>query len=55
MERALAIREKVLGCAHPDTTTSLDNLAVLLEGQGDFAGAAAVRARRAQPRESARP
>ena len=55
MERALAIREKVLGRAHPDTTTSLDNLAVLLEGQGDFAGAAAVRARRAQPRESASP
>ena len=34
-ERALAIREKVLGRAHPDTTTSLDSLAVLLEGQGD--------------------
>ncbi len=38
-ERALAIREKVLGAEHPDTAESLDNLAVLLQAQGDLAGA----------------
>ena len=38
-ERALAIREKVLGPEHPDTATSLSNLAILLQDQGDFAGA----------------
>ena len=38
-ERALAIREKVLGPEHPDTATSLNNLALLLQAQGDFAGA----------------
>ena len=38
-ERALAIREKVLGPEHPHTATSLNDLAYLLEAQGDFAGA----------------
>ena len=38
-ERALAIREKVLGAEHPDTATSLNNLAALLQAQGDLAGA----------------
>ena len=38
-ERALAIREKVLGAEHPDTATSLNNLASLLQAQGDLAGA----------------
>ena len=38
-ERALAIREKVLGAEHPDTATSLNNLALLLQAQGDLAGA----------------
>jgi Tfp pilus assembly protein PilF len=38
-ERALAIREKALGPEHPDTTTSLNNLAVLLQDQGDPARA----------------
>ena len=38
-ERALAIREKVLGPEHPDTATSLNNLAFLLQDQGDLAGA----------------
>ncbi len=38
-ERALAIREKVLGPEHPDTATSLNNLAALLEQLSDFAGA----------------
>jgi tetratricopeptide (TPR) repeat protein len=38
-ERALAIREKVLGCDHPLTATSLNNLGRLLRDQGDLAGA----------------
>ena len=38
-ERALAICEKALGPDHPDTATSLNNLAVLLRAQGDFAAA----------------
>jgi tetratricopeptide (TPR) repeat protein len=35
---ALAIREKTLGPEHPDTATSLNNLALLLRHQGEFAG-----------------
>ena len=35
---ALAMREKVLGPDHPDTATSLHNLALLLRDQGDLAG-----------------
>ena len=55
-ERALAIREKVLGPEHPDTATSLNNLASLLQAQGDLAGgAAALRARAGDLREGARP
>jgi tetratricopeptide (TPR) repeat protein len=38
-ERALAIREQVLGAEHPNTATSLNNLGVLLQVQGDYAGA----------------
>ena len=38
-ERALAIHEKALGPEHPDTAASLNNLAVLLRHEGDFAGA----------------
>jgi tetratricopeptide (TPR) repeat protein len=38
-ERALAIREKVLGAEHPDTASSLNNLADPLLAQGDLAGA----------------
>jgi tetratricopeptide (TPR) repeat protein len=38
-ERALAIREKVLGHEHPHTAMSLDNLANLLRDQGDLARA----------------
>jgi tetratricopeptide (TPR) repeat protein len=38
-ERALAIREKVLGAEHPDTARSLNNLGGLLQSQGDLAGA----------------
>jgi tetratricopeptide (TPR) repeat protein len=39
LERALAIREKVLGPEHPDTALSLNNLAHLLTAQGDLAAA----------------
>jgi len=37
--RALAIAQKTLGPNHPNTATSLDNLAGLLESEGDDAGA----------------
>ena len=32
--QALAIRRQVLGEGHPDTATSLDNLALLLQAAG---------------------
>jgi tetratricopeptide (TPR) repeat protein len=35
-ERSLAIREKVLGPDHPDTVSSLNNLAVVIEKLGDL-------------------
>jgi hypothetical protein len=35
-ERALTIRENVLGLEHPDTTMSLNNLARLLHDQGEY-------------------
>jgi tetratricopeptide (TPR) repeat protein len=38
-ERALAIREKLLGAEHPDTATSLNNLARLLKSQANYEGA----------------
>lgn len=38
-ERALAIREKVLGPEHPDMAWSLNNLALLLRRQSDYAAA----------------
>jgi tetratricopeptide (TPR) repeat protein len=38
-ERALAICENVLGAEHPDTAMSLNNLATLLQAQGDLAAA----------------
>ena len=41
LERALAIREKVLGGEHPDTALSLNNLGALLQAMGDLAGARA--------------
>ena len=56
VERALAINEKALGPEHPHTATSLNNLAVLLQDQGDVVGgAAALRARAGHPREGSRP
>jgi tetratricopeptide (TPR) repeat protein len=44
-ERALAIREKVLGAEHPETATSLGNLANLLQDQGDLAASRRLRER----------
>lgn len=38
-ERALAIRERVLGPEHPDTAESLNNIGIVLQEQGDLAGA----------------
>ncbi|HRQ14517.1 MAG TPA: tetratricopeptide repeat protein [Promineifilum sp.] len=38
-ERALAIRERVLGPEHPDTAGSLNNLGYLLQAMDDLAGA----------------
>jgi tetratricopeptide (TPR) repeat protein len=38
-ERALAARERILGPEHPDTLTTLQNLAGTLLAQGDLAGA----------------
>ncbi len=35
-ERALAIREQVLGPNHPDTASSLNNLAALYDSQGNY-------------------
>jgi tetratricopeptide (TPR) repeat protein len=36
---ALSTRERVLGPKHPDTLTSMDNLAVVLRGQGKYEAA----------------
>lgn len=44
-ERALAISEKVLGPDHPNTAMSLNNLAGLLQAEGDFVGEEAGTAR----------
>ncbi len=38
LERALAIRERVLGPEHSDTATGLNNIAVLLNTQGAYQG-----------------
>ncbi len=38
-ERALAIREKVLGATHPATATSLNNMGAVLESMGQLAEA----------------
>jgi len=41
LERALAIKEKMLGPEDSYTALSLNHLALLLQDQGDFAGALA--------------
>ena len=50
-ERALAIYEKVLGAEHPNTATTLSNLALLLQDQGDLAGARPLHERALATRE----
>jgi tetratricopeptide (TPR) repeat protein len=52
-ERALAIREKALGPEHPETAQSLNNLAALLQDQGDLAGARPLYERALAIREKA--
>jgi tetratricopeptide (TPR) repeat protein len=52
-KRALAIYEKVLGSEHPSTATSLNNLASLLQAQGDLAGARPLNERALAIREKA--
>jgi tetratricopeptide (TPR) repeat protein len=52
-ERALAIREKVLGPEHPDTATSLDRLGLLLKAQDDLAAARPLHERALAIREKA--
>jgi tetratricopeptide (TPR) repeat protein len=51
---ALAIREKALGPEHPDTAVSLNNLAVLLNDQGDLVGARSLHERALAINEKAR-
>ena len=52
-ERALAIYDKALGPEHPDTATGLNNLAVLLQVQGDLAAARPLYERALAIRENA--
>ncbi len=54
-ERALAIRERVLGPDHHDTAQGLNNLAVLLQDQGELAAAGPLGARPGDPRARPRP
>jgi Tfp pilus assembly protein PilF len=53
LRHAVAIREKALGPEHPDTATSLNNLAVLLKDQDDLAGARQLYERALAIREKA--
>jgi tetratricopeptide (TPR) repeat protein len=53
-ERALSIREKVLGPEHPHTATSLNNLAVLRYNSGDLAAARPLFERALAVREKVR-
>lgn len=49
----MAISEKTLGPEHPATAASLNNLAVLLHDQGDYAGARPLYERALAIREKA--
>jgi tetratricopeptide (TPR) repeat protein len=49
--RALEARERVLGPEHPDTVASVNNLAVLLNSQGDYAAAEPLSRRALEARE----
>jgi tetratricopeptide (TPR) repeat protein len=53
LRRALAIREKALGPEHPDTATSLNDLARVLQDQGDLAAARPLYERALAIREKA--
>ena len=51
-ERALTIREAHLGPDHPDTATSLNNLALVLADQGDHDAARTLHQRALAIREA---
>src|SRR6266704_2554145 len=53
LQRALTIREKLLGSDHPDLATSLNNLALFYEKQGKYAQAEAFFQRTLALREKA--
>src|SRR5262249_37554015 len=53
LRRALAIAEKALGPEHPDTATSLNNLALVLHDQGDLAAAPSLHERALAIKEKA--
>jgi len=53
-QSALAIRERVLGAAHPETATSLNNLAELYRGTGAYAKAEPLYQRALAIREKVR-
>jgi serine/threonine protein kinase/tetratricopeptide (TPR) repeat protein len=44
LERALELRQPLLGPEHPDTLTSMQNLAIAYHGQGKYVAAAALSA-----------
>ena len=52
LERALALRKQVLGPAHPDVATSLNDLALLYKTQGEYADAASLYQRSLKIREN---
>jgi CHAT domain-containing protein/Tfp pilus assembly protein PilF len=52
-ERALALREKVLGAMHPDVAETLNNLAVVYQAQGAYAKAEPLLVRALDIREKA--
>ena len=49
--RALEARERLLGPGHPDTLTSVNNLAALLRAKGDYAAAEPLNRRALEVRE----
>jgi serine/threonine protein kinase/tetratricopeptide (TPR) repeat protein len=51
--RALETHERMLGKKHPDTLTSVNNLAALLQCKGDYAGAEPLYRRALEARERA--
>jgi tetratricopeptide (TPR) repeat protein len=51
LRRALEGQEHTLGKEHPDTLTSVNNLAILLQRKGDYAGAEALQRRALEAQE----